>query len=66
MITVSLGIDTADRLAFQDHIERILNKYGPEPAPHLVKEFERDMEQAYCSFCECFFTFTPDTEVGLS
>lgn len=46
-------LDPEDMTAFKKRIEAIGLKYGPSPAPHLVKAFEREMREAAAALGKC-------------
>lgn len=53
MVSVSVFFDEEDIQAAYRQIEAVVLRYGPEPAPHLTKQRERDLKQIGATLAEC-------------
>jgi len=53
IILLKPHVDPEDRAAFEKELERIMLRYGPEPAPHLVKERDTALKNAAATLGRC-------------
>ncbi|MEL7203186.1 MAG: hypothetical protein AAGL19_03385 [Pseudomonadota bacterium] len=52
-VSVSVFFDDEDIHAAYGDIEAVILRYGPEPAPHLLKQRERDLKRIGTTLAEC-------------